>query len=118
MAPSLAPDRAVSLPGRPWVIGGRGCVCLVSLQGRTLVPVFRTSAMAREFMGHLGKSLPEHFYPLFPDEVEFVALLSAGLRGGATGYVLVDPDRWHVIEFAASRSTAAAPTAEPVGAEA
>ncbi|WP_143393278.1 hypothetical protein [Fimbriiglobus ruber] len=61
--------------------------------------MFRTSLACRKFMDRFGHEIPRHFYPLFPDEKEFVGLLSVAMRDAAEGYVLVDEGRWCVIGF-------------------
>jgi len=58
-------------------------------------------------MERAAEELPSHFYPHFPDEEAFIALLSVAIRNGAEGYVLIDPDRWYVIGFASTQATVA-----------
>ena len=108
-------EASVHLPARPWMIGGGGAPCLVCLQGLKLIPVFRTSAACRAFMARNRTALPDAFYPLFPDEWEFVGLLSIAMREGAEGYVLVYDDRWSVLGFGGPLAPrAAAPVPEAV----
>ena len=88
-----------NLPGRPWMLAADETPFLISLQGQTLVPIFRTAEACRRFMESGTAGLSPAFYPQFPEEDEFVALLSAAMRSGAEGYILIDADRWSVIGF-------------------
>lgn len=110
MSTSIVSEHSVQLPPRPWLIGGQGLPCLILVQGMKLIPVFRTAVACRDFMARAGNQLPDQFYPLFPDEREFVQLLGVALRDGAQGYVLVDQGTWYVLRFAV------ADTAQPVAA--